>query len=235
MFVSPRNGSAIGQLELLHQALPAGWCSELVSFSTFYRSPGTKPVAWVIHCSRQGGVALYRVYPAASYPSHKPGRPPLLPSWLSLALPSPWITFGYTSRILKVFSLWCGMSRHSLSLHACKAYFQCFTYFSFRNISRVNFVYDYGITEISNEKMYVLIKVLSAWTHPVRENYQYYLTLLCHTKWFASQLLKSIWILERVMVRRYGLTYSNRSVWGCCHFVPFFAKNKYISLHIWNF
>lgn len=167
----------------------------------------------------------HHCYPAG-YPWRS--RPHRLPSAAVSA-------FACTSRILKIVLLWCQISRPSLSPHAGKAHFQRSSYFSFRNISRVNFVYDYGITEISNEKMYVLIKVLSAWTHPIRENYQYYLTLLCHTKWFASQLLKSIWILERVMVGRYSLTYSNRSVWGCCHFVPFFAKNKYISLHIWNF
>lgn len=48
------------------------------------------------------------------------------------------------------------------SLRVGKAYVQCSASFSFRNISPVNFVYDCGITEISNGKMYVLIKVLSA-------------------------------------------------------------------------
>lgn len=187
-------------------------------------------------CSRQGDVSSCRVYPAASNLSHKLDRPPLLPSWLPrLSYPhrapcESVSTCSCTSRILEVL-LRCGILQSSLSLHAG----QYSIHFSFRNITWVTFVYDYGITEISNEKMYVLIKVLSAWTYPVRENYQYYLTLLCHTKWFASQLLKSIWILERVMVGHCDLTYSNRNVWGCCRFVPFFAKNKHISLHIWNF
>lgn len=50
----------------------------------------------------------------------------------------------------------------SLSLHIGKSHFQYSAYFSFRSVSWMNFVYNYGITEISNEKMYVLIKVLSA-------------------------------------------------------------------------
>lgn len=201
-----------------------------------------KPVAWVILAAagREAflctGFILQPLIWVTNLTDHHcyPGGYP----WLSHLYREPCAavsTFGCTSRILEVFSLCCGILWPSLSLHAGKAYFQCSAYFSFRNISQVNFVYDYGITEISNEKMYVLIKVLSAWTHPIRENYQYYVTLLCHTKWFASQLLKSVWSLERVMVGHCGLTYSNRNVWGCCRFVPFFAKNKYISLHIWNF
>ena len=201
-----------------------------------------KPVAWVILaavgrevflCTGFIMLPLISVTKLIGHHCYPAGYP-----WLSYPHGAPCAamsTFSCTSRILEVLSLWCRISWPSLSLRVGKAYFQCSAYFSFRNISRVNFVYNYGITEISNEKMYVLIKVLSAWTHPIRENYQYYLTLLCHTKWFASQLLKSIWILERVMVGRCGLTYSNRNVWGCCHFVPFFAKNKYISFHIWNF
>lgn len=49
-----------------------------------------------------------------------------------------------------------------LSLHIGKSHFQYSAYFSFRRVSWMNFVYNYGITEISNEKMYVLIKVLSS-------------------------------------------------------------------------
>lgn len=191
-------------------------------------------------CSRQGGVSLYTVYHAASNFGHKTDRPPLLPGWLSLALLSPRSTScsyvhlqlhsqDFRGLLALVWDLVTFLSPCVLARLMFSALLP------FRNISLVNFVYDCGITEISNGKMYVLIKVLSAWTHPIRENYQYYLTLLCHTKWFASQLLKSIWILERVMVGRCGLTYSNRNVWGCCRFVPFFAKNKYISAHIWNF
>lgn len=50
----------------------------------------------------------------------------------------------------------------ALSLHTGKPYFQYSAYFSFRSVSWMNFVYNYGTTEISNEKMYVLVKVLSA-------------------------------------------------------------------------
>lgn len=201
-----------------------------------------KPVAWVILAAAGRGTFLHAgfilqplisVTNLTGHHCSPTGYP-----WLSYPHRAPCAsmsTCSCTSRILEVFLLRYGILQSSLSLHAGQAYFHYSVHFSFRNITWVTFVYDYRITEISNEKMYVLIKVLSAWTYPVRENYQYYLTLLCHTKWFASQRLKSIWILERVMVGRCDLTYSNRNVWGCCRFVPFFAKNKYISFHIWNF
>lgn len=50
----------------------------------------------------------------------------------------------------------------ALSLNIGKPHFQYSTCFSFRSVSWMNFVYNYGITEVSNEKMYVFIKVLSA-------------------------------------------------------------------------
>lgn len=151
--------------------------------------------------------------------------------WLSYPRGAPHAdasTFSCTGRILKVFEPWCGISSPPLALHVSKAYFPR----SFRNIPLVNFVYDYRITEkkAKKERIYLFQNVLSAWTHPIRENHQYYLTLLCHTKWFASQLLESIWILERIMVGHCGLTYLNRNVWGCCHFCQ-----KCISLYIWKF
>lgn len=151
---------------------------------------------------------------------------------LSLALLTHPSTLGFQHFRGLLTLLWGLMA---LSLHIGKPHFQYSASFYFRSVSWINFVYNYGITEITNEKMYVLIKVLSAWTHPTQENYQYYLILLCHTKWFTCQLLKSIWILGRIMIGRCVSTYSNRNVWGCCLFVPLLAKNKYISFHIWNF
>ena len=201
-----------------------------------------KPIAWVILAAAGrevflcAGFILQSLISVTNLTGHH-GYPAGYP-WLSHPHGAPRAalsTFGCSSRILEVFSLWCGISWLTLSLCAGKAYYQCSAYFSFRNISQVIFVYDCGITEISNEKMSGFIKILSAWTRPIRENYQYYVTLLCHTKWFASQLLKNIWVPERVTVGHCGLTYSNRNVWGCCRFVTLFAKNKYISLHIWNF
>lgn len=85
--------------------------------------------------------------------------------WLCHPHGAPWAavsTFSCTSRILEVFSLWGGILKPSTSLCVGKAYFQCSAHFSFRNISQVNFLYDYGITEISNQKTCVLIKVVSA-------------------------------------------------------------------------
>lgn len=108
--------------------------------------------------SRQGGVSLYRLYHAASNLIYKPDRLPLLP-WVILSLLTHLSTLGLQHFRDLLTLVWGFMA---LSLHFGKSHFQYSAYFSFRSVSWMNFVYNYGITEMSNEKMYVLIKVLSA-------------------------------------------------------------------------